>query len=175
MEKKLLTTRTIFVISAIVIAAFMRLIPHWPNFTPVAAIALFGGAYLNRKALAFLIPVAAMLISDLFLGFHSAMLAVYAALIITVFIGLRLGKNVKAGYVGIASLSSSVIFFLITNFASWMMGAMPYSRDFSGLMQAYVAGIPFFNNGVLGDLFYSTILFGGFYLVSKRYPSLAKA
>ncbi|MEA5110940.1 MAG: DUF6580 family putative transport protein [Lentimicrobium sp.] len=175
MEKKFFTTRTVLILSAIAVAAVMRLVPHWPNFTPVAAIALFGGAYINRKALAFLVPLAAMLISDLFLGFHSTLLAVYAAFIITVFIGLKLGKNVKAGNVALASVSSSVIFFLITNFASWMSGMMPYSPDFSGLMQAYAAGIPFFNNGLLGDLFYNTVLFGGFYLISRRYPSIVKA
>lgn len=175
MDKKFITPRMILVVTAIVAAVVMRLIPHWPNFTPVAAIALFGGAYITRKSLAFLLPVAALFISDLFLGFHSTMVAVYVGMMITVGLGMALRNRVKAGNVVIASLVSSVIFFLITNFASWLSGMMPYSPDFSGLMMAYAAGIPFFNNGMLGDLFYSTVLFGGFYLIALRYPSLAKA
>jgi hypothetical protein len=175
MENKLFTPRTILIFTAIFGAAILRLLPHWPNFTPVAAMALFGGAYINRKALAFIIPLAAMLLSDLVIGFHSTMIAVYAGIIITVLIGLGLKNRVKAGNVVIASVISSVVFFLITNFGAWMSGFMPYSKDFSGLIQAYIAGIPFFNNGLMGDLFYSTVFFGGFYFVTKRYPSLAKA
>lgn len=175
MDRKILNTRNIIIFLAITGAAFMRLIPHWPNFTPVAAMALFGGAYINRKALAFLVPLAAMLISDMVIGFHSTMIAVYAGIIITVMIGFALSNKVKAGNVLLASVISTIIFFLITNFGAWMSGMMPYSKDFSGLMQAYIAGIPFFNNGLLGDLFYSTVFFGGFYLISKRYPSVAKA
>jgi len=83
MDKKFFTPRMILVFTAIIAAVVMRLMPHWPNFTPVAAIALFGGAYINRKYLAFLLPVAAMLISDLFLGFHSAMIAVYIGMMIS--------------------------------------------------------------------------------------------
>lgn len=175
MENKFFTPRTILIFAAIFGAAIMRLLPHWPNFTPVAAMALFGGVYISRKALAFIIPLAAMFLSDLIIGFHSTMLAVYVGVIITVLIGLGLKNRVKAGNVVIASLISSVIFFLITNFGAWMSGLMPYSKDFSGLVQAYIAGIPFFNNGLMGDLFYSTVFFGGFYLVTKRYPSLVKS
>lgn len=175
MENKFFTPRTILIFAAIFGAAIMRLLPHWPNFTPVAAMALFGGVYISRKALAFIIPLAAMFLSDLIIGFHSTMVAVYVGVIITVLIGLGLKNRVKAGNVVIASLISSVIFFLITNFGAWMSGLMPYSKDFSGLVQAYIAGIPFFNNGLMGDLFYSTVFFGGFYLVTKRYPSLVKS
>lgn len=175
MENKILNPRTILIFVAILFAAVMRLLPHWPNFTPVAAMALFGGAYINRKAMAFLVPLAAMFVSDLIIGFHSTMLVVYAGVIITVLIGFGLRSRVKAGNVVIASVISSVVFFLITNFGAWMSGLMPYTKDFSGLLTAYAAGIPFFNNGLMGDLLYSTVFFGSFYLVTKRYPSLAKA
>lgn len=175
MEKKFFTSRMIFVITAILVAVIMRLIPHWPNFTPVAAIAIFGGAYINRKALAFVLPIAVMFISDLIIGFHTTMLAVYAGMLISVGIGIMLRNRVKIGNVAIASIVSSVIFFLITNFAAWYSGLMPYTHDFAGLIQAYIAGVPFFNNGLLGDLFYSTILFGSFYLVSRRVPSMVEA
>ena len=175
MENKILNPRTIVIFVAILFAAVMRLVPHWPNFTPVAAMALFGGAYINRKALAFIVPLAAMFVSDLIIGFHSTMLLVYAGVAITVLIGFGLRSKVKVRNVIVASLLSSVVFFLITNFGAWMSGFMPYTKDFSGLIQAYIAGIPFFNNGLVGDLFYSTVFFGGFYFVTKRYPSLAKA
>ncbi len=172
MENKLFTSRMMFVLTAIIVAAVMRLLPHWPNFTPVAAIAIFGGAYINRKALAFILPIAAMLISDLIIGFHSTMVAVYLGMIASVGIGMMLRNRVKAGNVAIASVSSSLVFFLITNFASWYTGLMPYTRDFAGLLQAYAAGIPFFNSGLVGDLFYSAVIFGSFYLVSRRVPSM---
>ncbi|MBK6963751.1 MAG: hypothetical protein IPH20_07305 [Bacteroidales bacterium] len=175
MNSKLITPRMVLIFVAILTAAFMRLIPHWPNFTPVAAIALFSGTYISRKSLALLIPLSALLLSDLVLGFHSTMVAVYAAFGITVLVGFWLHNRVKFGNIAMASVFSSVTFFLITNFGSWVSGMMPYPMDFSGLMMAYAAGIPFFNNGLLGDLFYNTILFGGFFLVGIRYPSLVKA
>jgi hypothetical protein len=175
MNSKLITPRMVLIFVAILTAAFMRLIPHWPNFTPVAAIALFSGTYISRKSLALLIPLSALLLSDLVLGFHSTMIAVYAAFGITVLVGFWLHNRVKFGNIALASVFSSVTFFLITNFGSWISGMMPYPMNFSGLMMAYSAGIPFFNNGLLGDLFYNTILFGGFFLVGIRYPSLVKA
>ncbi len=173
MENKIFTPRMIFVISAIIVAAVMRLLPHYPNFTPVAAIAIFGGAYINRKALAFILPIVAMFISDMIIGFHTTMLAVYAGMIASVGIGMMLRNRVKIGNVILASVSSSLVFFLITNFASWYTGLMPYTKDFTGLMAAYAAGLPFFNTSLLGDLFFSTVLFGSFYLVSKKVPSMA--
>lgn len=175
MENKFFTSRMVFFISAIAFAIVMRLIPHWPNFTPVAAIAIFGGVLINRKALAFLLPVLAMFISDLIIGFHTTMLAVYAGMLIAVGFGILMRNKLKAGNIAIASVSSSVVFFLITNFAAWYTGLMPYSRDFSGLLQAYVAGIPFFNTSLVSDLFYCGVFFGSFFLISKRIPSLVKS
>lgn len=174
MESRFFNSRMIFVVSAILFAVIMRLVPHWPNFTPVAAIAIFGGVYINRKSLAIILPVIAMFLSDLIIGFHGTMVAVYAGMIIAAGIGMMLRNRVKPGNIVIASLSSSIIFFLITNFASWYTGLMPYSRDFAGLLQAYVAGIPFFNTAVIGDLFYSSVIFGSFYLVSRKVPSMIK-
>jgi hypothetical protein len=175
MNNKLFSPRMVLIFVAILAAAFMRLIPHWPNFTPVAAIALFSGTYINRKSFALLVPFSALLLSDLFLGFHSTMVAVYAAFGITVLVGFWLRNRVKFGNIVLASVFSSITFFLITNFGAWMTGMMPYPMNFSGLMMAYSAGIPFFNNGLMGDLFYNTVLFGSFYLIGIRFPSLVKA
>lgn len=183
MKEKLITPRFIFIVSVIVFGAFMRLIPHWPNFTPIAAMALFGGTYFSRKYLAFIIPMAAMFLSDLIIGLHNNMIAVYIAFAITVMIGFLLSKKVNTGNVILAALSSSVIFFLITNFASWLVMGL-YPLNFAGLMQSYLAGLMFFNDGSMGVSFFlnsviSTLLYSGifysvFYLAQLRYPALVK-
>ena len=185
MNTKVWNARFAVITGIIITGAFMRLIPHWPNFTPIAAIALFGGAYMGRRYLAYLVPIAAMFISDLLLGFHGNMAAVYIAFAITVSIGLFLRKRLNAYTVIGASLTSSMIFFLITNFAAWLTSPQLYPANFAGLMQSYTAGLVFLNDGsygvsffmneVLGGLFYNTAFFGAFYLVQQRFPSLAKA
>jgi len=144
-------------------AAFARIMPHLPNFTPIAATALFGGVYLNKRY-AIIIPLAAMLVSDFFIGFHDLMPYVYGSFILTGLIGmwLRTHKNLK-NIIG-ASLLSSVLFFLITNFGVWASGM--YARDLSGLGQSYVMAIPFFRNMLMGDLFYTGAFFGAFELIT---------
>ncbi len=168
MRKIELTPKLYVVIVMIVTGAMMRLIPHWPNFTPIAAIALFGGTFMKRKDLAFLIPVAAMLLSDLIIGFHSTMLPVYLSFIAIVVFGLILQRRLTVVNALSASLAASVLFYLVTNFASWTSGLMPYPMNASGLMQSYIAGLPFLFNGLLGDLFYTSVLFGTVYLVTNR-------
>lgn len=163
-----------FIGGLILFGALLRLMPHWPNFTPIAAIALFGGAYIRKKHLAFLVPFAALLISDLFLGFHKWMIAVYISFALVVGIGMLLRDRVRTGSVLLASVSASILFFLITNFAVWI-GSPFYPQNFAGLLESYTLAIPFLNNGVLGDLFFSTVFFGGFYLLQQRYPALKEA
>ena len=180
---KILTPKFIFIVSALVIAALSRLIPHPYNFTPIAGMALFGGALLNDKKLAVIIPLAAMFISDIFIGFHDQMLGVYLSFIMISFIGFWLRSNNSAGKTILASLSSSLLFFLVTNFYCWMIYPM-YSKDLAGLISAYTLAIPFYSNDVfgsffvntiLGDLFYTSVLFGAYYLATFRFPVLAKA
>lgn len=168
MKKINLSPNFYLVLIMIFAGAMMRLIPHWPNFTPIAAIALFGGTFLKRKDLAFLVPVAAMLLSDLVIGFHSTMFTVYITFIAIVAMGLVLKSRLTVVNTLTASLSASVVFYLVTNFASWTSGLMPYPMNVAGLMQAYIAGLPFFFNGILGDLFYTSVMFGAVYLVSRR-------
>ena len=81
----------------IIAAAFFRFLPHPPNFVPIAAMALFGGAYFSNKKLAFLVPFAAMIISDMVIGFHSVMWAVYLSFALIVVIGMSVRRNKKAG------------------------------------------------------------------------------
>ena len=103
------------IVSVMVIAAaFVRLIPHPPNFAPIAAMALFGGAYFTKKWAAFLIPLAAMFVTDLFLGFHTTMWAVYLSFILIVVLGMVIIKQKKIGNIFFASVIASVSFFIIT-------------------------------------------------------------
>jgi hypothetical protein len=175
MKKIEISPKFYLVITMIFAGAFMRLIPHWPNFTPIAAIALFGGTFLKRRELAFLIPVLAMLVSDAILGFHSTMFSVYASFIAIVGLGLLLQSKLTVVNMFSASVASSVIFYLVTNFASWTSGLMPYPMNIGGLMQSYIAGLPFFYNGILGDLFYSSVLFGALYLVTNKQVVFTKS
>ena len=174
MNLKRISPRIAFIGGLILFGALLRLVPHWPNFTPIAAMALFGGAYIKKKHLAFLLPFAALLLSDLFLGFHKWMIAVYASFALVVGIGMLLRNHVKFGSVLLASLSASLLFFVVTNFAVWL-GSPFYPQNMAGLLESYTLAVPFLNNGILGDLFYSAIFFGGFYLVQQRYPALKEA
>ena len=142
-------------------AAFVRLIPHPPNFAPIAAMALFGGAYFNKKWAAFLVPLAAMIITDLILGFHETMWAVYLSFALIVVIGMMMLKEKKVGNIFFASVISSVSFFIITNFGIWLSTPY-YEKTGAGLAMCYTAAIPFFHQTLLGDLFFVAILFGLF-------------
>ena len=174
MKKIEISPKFYVVLTMIFAGAVMRLSPHWPNFTPIAAIALFGGTFLKRKDLAFLVPVVAMLLSDLIIGFHSTMFAVYASFIAIVSLGLFLQSRLTVVNTISASLASSILFYLITNFASWTSGIMPYPMNVAGLMQSYIAGLPFFFNGIIGDLFYNSVLFGALYMVTNRQTVFSK-
>ncbi len=172
---KTITPRLIFVISVVVVAAFSRLLPHLPNVTPVAAIALFGGSFINRKYLAFLLPLAVLLVSDLFLGFYTEMYAVYISFAITVSIGILLRKKTTAINTAVASIASSLIFFIVTNFAVWMSGTFAYPATLAGLGLCYELALPFFRNELFGTLAYNTLFFGAFYYAQNRFPVLARA
>jgi hypothetical protein len=163
--------RLLALLSAILVATALRLLPHPPNFTPIGAMALFSGAYLGKRWLAFVAPLAAMLLSDAVLGFHSGMIFVYASVALIVLIG-GIGLNRKSVLrIGGAAVASSVLFFVVTNFGTWALSGM-YPPTLSGLAACYVAAIPFFQNTLAGDLFYSGMLFGGFALLERTVPAL---
>jgi hypothetical protein len=167
-------TSKFWLVSAMILAAaFTRLIPHPPNFTAVGAIALFGGAYFSDKKFAFIVPMAAMLLSDMIIGFHNEMLSVYLSFAIIVGIGILLSRNIKFNNVVAASLLSSVIFFVLTNFQMWIQSPL-YAKNLSGLIACYVAAIPFFHHTVLSDLFFVGILFGLFAVIQAKFPAHAK-
>jgi len=169
MKSKYFSQQLIIVASIIGILAIFRLLPHWPNVSPVAAMALFGGAYFADKRVAFIVPFLALFLSDLFLGLHNSMIFVYTGFALTVVIGFALKNRVTVTNTLFAAVAASVVFFLLTNFGSWLMSGL-YVKSAAGLMQAYVAGIPFFQNSLLGNLAYTAIIFGG-YAVLRRYVS----
>ena len=164
-------TRLLVLLAAIVAAAALRLVPHPPNFTPVGAMALFSGAFLGRRALAFVAPLAALLLSDVVLGFYAGMATVYLATALAVLVGWTLSRRQGVLRIAGAALASSIMFFVVTNFGMWLSSGF-YPRTSAGLADCYVAAIPFFQNSVAGDLFYTAILFGGFALLHNLVPQL---
>jgi hypothetical protein len=172
----------------ILMAAFSRIIPHMPNFSPLGAIGLFGAAHFSKKWQALLIPIAATWLSDLFINnviygqyypkftwFSQGFYWTYGTYLLITIIGFFIfRKSVTAPKVLGGALVSTVLFFLITNFACWPTTATnpTYTQDFSGLMACYAAGVPFIKGSLLGDLFYSGVLFGAFALLQQNVPSL---
>lgn len=177
-DKSWFTPKMKFVLILVVAAALTRLLPHPMNFSPIAAIALFAGAFIPGRSRAWLLPLAALLLSDLLLqlinqtGFYRDMIFVYGSFAAVVFIGRFLETNASPLKVMTCSLCASVLFFTVTNFGSWLMYDM-YPKNAAGLMQSYLAGIPFFRGTLLGDLFYSAVLFGSYALARRRFPVLA--
>lgn len=174
--------KTLFVLGVILFVAVSRLLPHLPNFTPLAAIALFGGAYLLNKKMAYFFTFAALLVSDVlvnsllyndnnFLNYLAQpyVWAVYFSFGLTVFMGTSIQNNINIKNIGFFSISSSLLFWLITNFACWPNNPL-YTQDASGLINCYVAALPYLGN-VVGDLFYNTILFGSVYMATKKIPA----
>lgn len=149
----------------IFISVVLRLLPHPPNFAPITAMALFGGAYLNKRY-ALVVPLLAMFISDLYLGFHSTIFFVYGSFLFSGAIGLWLRAHKSLANVAATSLTCSVVFFIITNLGVWLTTNL-YPHTINGLIKCFVLAIPFFRNTLLGDLFYTTLFFGSFELATK--------
>lgn len=163
--------RLLILVLMILAAAASRVIPHPPNVASIAAVALFGGAYLPNKRLALIVPLAALFLSDLILGFYRHMEIVYGSFLLVVCLGFWLQTKRSALRIAAAALASSVIFFVITNFGVWAVGSL-YPKTAGGLLACYVAAIPFFQNTLVGDALYTAVLFGGFALVEKLFPVL---
>ncbi|MFN8356967.1 MAG: DUF6580 family putative transport protein [Spirosomataceae bacterium] len=183
MEK--LTIRFGAVAGIILLAALSRLIPHPFNFTPIGAMGLFGAAYFSKRQWAFIIPGASLWLSDLILNnvvyreyyptftlWPGTLLTTYLPFALIILMGFITLKKVNFTNVLGSSLSASVIFFLVSNFFVWLNSAN-YPQNATGLMLCYTSGLPFFKNGILGDLFYSGVLFGAFELAKRRFPRLS--
>lgn len=161
------------VVALIIIASISRLIPHPPNFTPILSMALFGGAMIDNKKIAYLFPLLAMLLSDAIIGFHSGMWAVYLTLAAIAFLGSVMIKKSTVKNIVLTSIFSSVLFFVTTNFSSWLLWDM-YPKNISGLLLAYEAAIPFYANTLISTLLFSSVLFGAFKLLENKILVKAK-
>ena len=147
-----------------ILGVISRLAPHAPNLTAVGALSLFVGAKYGVKR-GLVVLFATMLIADSIKGLHSVMWATYGALVIGVFIGRYISSKQNAGLIIGGTVVSSLVFFIMTNFAVWLAPNFMYAKTFQGLMQCFAMGIPFFRNTLVGDLMYAGIFFGGFELV----------
>ena len=173
-----------------IVAIASRLLPHPPNMTAVMAVALFAGARITNTKLAMALPLLIMILSDIFLGFHSSQLVVYVCILAVSVLGLSLRNSTSFTKPLAMSFIGSLFFFLITNFAVWLGGTM-YPMTLEGLFLCYAAALPFyttdsfqfvnssqlvfgsfFANGVIGDLFFTGVLFGLFEL-SKKFSTKA--
>jgi hypothetical protein len=158
---------------------FLRLLPYhsdfslfW-NFSPIWAIALFGGFYFSKKT-AFLLTIIIMVISDVFIGYYQAplMAIVYGSILLSVFLGAYMKNNKKWQIILGGSILSAVIFFITTNFAVWAFSSW-YARDITGLWQCYLMGLPFLRNSLLGNLFYTSIIFGTYVLAKVLFRKIS--
>jgi len=165
MNKYRITVLLVLIIAALAI----RFMPQPPNFTPVAALALFSGVFFRDRFAAMLAPLAVMIISDLFLGWHNTIPFVYLSFILMVLIGRAIRPKVSVGYVAGGGITGAMLFFIITNFGVWLAGSM-YPKTIEGLAAAYIAAIPFLHYMVISTLMYSAILFGVFIWAEKYFP-----
>jgi len=151
----------------ILAAAFSRLIPHPANLAPIAAMALAGGVYLDRR-FALIIPLIALALSDAVIGFHPTIPFVYGSFLLIGVMGLWLRTHKRPLPVFGASIAGSVLFFVLTNFGVWLTGGgWSYPRTLAGLVECYAVAIPFFRNTILGDLAWTAVLFGVFELAAR--------
>ena len=152
--------KNLFLVSLIFFAILSRFLPHPPNFTPIAAIALLSSKGFSNRWVVFLIPIVSLFISDLFIGLHATIPFVYISFILIALLGIYVKKiNI------VSVLLSSTIFFLVSNFGVWLLY---YPNSTEGLVQCYTMALPFFLNTVLGDLVYGALLIYPFYALQRR-------
>ncbi len=181
MNNFLSDNKTKFIAVAVLLAAVSRLLPHPLNFTPIGAMALFGGTYLTDKRKAFAIPLLALFISDILLAvftssqlFYPGILWVYGSFALITTLGFYLRKLVQRQTIMVCSLVGSLIFFFVTNFGMWLFSGF-YPVTTAGLIDCYIKAIPFFGGTIMGDLFYNLILFGAYSITKWKFPALVKA
>ena len=145
-----------------------RLLPHAPDFTPVAATALFAASVLRVRALSVVVPLIGMILADAWLGFYDLriMAAVYGTLALPACAAWLSGRMRRPVAIVPVLLSSSLIFFVVTNFAVWALGPM-YTANAAGLLKCYIAALPFLQNMLCGDLLWGLVVFGGHWLVQN--------
>jgi len=178
-EKHALLFRTLLALLMIAVAAAVRIAPHPWNVTPIGAMALFSGAVLRDRRLAFLFPLLALFAGDIFVGFHKLMFVVYASFAVNIAIGLWLRERRTIGRISLTTFAGAVQFFFVTNFAVWVYFDT-FPKTLAGLGACYLTALPLFWNTLGGDALYATLLFGGYalaerYLPVLRQPSMTEA
>lgn len=169
-----MNTRTGSLIGMILAAALMRILPHPWNFTPITAMALFSGAQFRTRWAAFAVPLMAMLLSDLVLGFYPSIFVTYLCFAGIVAIGMTLRQSKSTGRVAATAAGSSILFFAVSNFGVWLFDGM-YPHTAAGLSACFTAALPFYQGTLLGDAFYTALLFGALRFAEIRFPSLQRA
>ena len=164
------------IITLTIIGIISRLVPHLPNMTAVSATALFSSAKFGIKK-SMIILLLTMLITDGVLGLHPVMWATYGSFMITVCIGTWLQKNCSFKRITTGIFVSSLVFFIVTNFAVWLVPNGMYAKTLAGLTQCYIMALPFFRNSLIGDFSYGLIFYYGYELVSfwKKQMHIIKA
>jgi hypothetical protein len=159
----------LLIVGLILIGVVARFLPYPPNFSPIGAIALFAGATLGSRLRAALIPLTAMFLSDLWLGMHTLMPVVYGCFLFNVWLGSRIQSRLRPLPIAGMSIAGAAFFFIVTNGACWFMS---YPVTWTGMVSCYTLAIPFFQNTLTGDLFFSGVLFGSLALAQWRFPAL---
>jgi len=159
-------SRLLATLGFIMIGVSSRLLPHPPNFTSLNAIALFGAIYFQSRWISLAMVFSTLLISDLFIGFHSTMPFVYLSFGLIISLGYHFKNSKFLTTAPLTSLYASLLFFFVSNFGVWLTGSL-YPKTINGLGLCYLAAIPFLTNQIAGDLVYLSILFGYVYLVEK--------
>jgi len=152
-------------LALVIIGVLFRFIPHLSNFSPLMAIALFGGVYLNKRY-ALVLPLALMGLTDIVLGIHNVALFNYAAILIIAMIGMKVRERKNARTVMTGSLASASIFFVVSNFGVWLMGWYPPTMN--GLVTCYTVAIPFFRMTLASTVVFSVVFFGAYELIARR-------
>jgi len=161
-------TRFAVLVGMVLAAAASRLLPHPPNPTPIAAMALFSGAYFSDKRAAFLVTLAAMFLNDLVIGLHRGLPVVYATFALIVCIDLWPRTRRTLLPVASAALASAILFFIVTDFGVLAQGSL-YPKTMQGLITCYLAAVPFFRNTMIGDALHTAVLFGGLALAEREF------
>ena len=171
MHRENFIVRTVVILSMIALAAALRVLPHPWNFTPVGAMALFSGAVIKNRRGAFLFPLLALFVGDIFVGFHKLMPLVYASFLVDVALGYWIRNHRTLSRIGGITLLGAIQFFLVTNFGVWAF-LEGWTHTLAGLLACYVAGLPLLLNTLAGDAFYATLFFGGFAMAERLFPVL---
>ncbi|MCI4649059.1 DUF6580 family putative transport protein [Phaeodactylibacter sp.] len=184
MQDQKLNIRFAVVTGMILVAALFRIFPHPLNFSPVAAMGLFGAAYFSKRWLAFLVPVLAVFASDIIINnviyahyfegftvFYEGFFWQYGSYLLIVLFGLGVLSKVTLPRILGGAIGAGAIFFLVSNFGVWL-GSPMYPQNIGGLMACYGAGWPFYQATFAGDLIFTGVMFGAYEFIKLRYPAL---